>query len=269
MVLTQHPTGCSNDCPRAGLARASSHRQNVGAWAGRLAAKAQSAQWACLAGAAGPRSGRPVKLRLDRDDDMSATGKRHGFQYQWQAAFADDGRLAGLKSGDGSLRVFGGFVWPGQRPRHLPSDNAYYLDALALRSLRCKTTPSPHRVSWFGGPQGMFLIETVLDDIARHLRLDPLAVRKRPILRQRAGRRAQHNPYGMPVEDNIAPALVARELAERANTPSAAGDAAFNAASPVLKRGLALTPVKFGISSTPPTSTRLARWCMSTPTARC
>jgi xanthine dehydrogenase large subunit len=190
-----------------------------------------------------------VKLRLDRDDDMTATGKRHPFQFVWESAFDDDGRLLGLKlemaADCGCSADLSG---PVNDRAICHVDNAYYLDALSLRSLRCKTnTVSNTAFRGFGGPQGMFMIETVIDDIARHLGLDPLAVRQANFYDVEAnGRDTTH--YGMPVEDNVAPALVA-ELADTCDYAARrAAIAAFNAGSPVLKRGLALTPVKFGIS---------------------
>ena len=222
-------------------------RRMGGAFGGK---ESQSAQWACLAALLAVRTGRPVKLRLDRDEDMSATGKRHGFQYHWQAAFADDGRLAGLKLEMASHCGFSADLSGPVNDRaicHL--DNAYYLDALALRSLRCKThTVSNTAFRGFGGPQGMFLIETVLDDIARHLQLDPLAVRQANFYDSEPGGARSVTHYGMPVTDNIAPALVAELAARCQYAQRRQAIAEFNAASPTLKRGLALTPVKFGIS---------------------
>ena len=222
-------------------------RRMGGAFGGK---ESQSAQWACLAALLAVRTGRPVKLRLDRDEDMSATGKRHGFQYQWQAAFADDGRLAGLKLEMASHCGFSADLSGPVNDRaicHL--DNAYYLDALALRSLRCKThTVSNTAFRGFGGPQGMFLIETVLDDIARHLQLDPLAVRQANFYDSEPGGARSVTHYGMPVTDNIAPALVTELAARCQYAQRRQAIAEFNAASPTLKRGLALTPVKFGIS---------------------
>ena len=128
------------------------------------------------------------------------------------------------------------------------ADNAYYLDAVAIRSLRCRThTVSNTAFRGFGGPQGMFAIEMVLDDIARHLGLDPLAVRRANFY---AGPGRNITPYGMRVEDNIIAPLVARLVSDADYAGRRAEIAAFNATSQVLKRGLALTPVKFGISFT-------------------
>src|SRR5262249_55689332 len=126
--------------------------------------------------------------------------------------------------------------------------NAYYLPNVTITSYRCKThTVSNTAFRGFGGPQGMMGIEYVLDEIARRLGKDPLDMRR---INLYGGKGRNLTPYHMIVEDNIAPALV-DALAKSAEYRRRRGDiAAFNRASPVLKRGLALTPVKFGISFT-------------------
>ncbi|MDD3329191.1 MAG: xanthine dehydrogenase molybdopterin binding subunit [Zoogloea sp.] len=211
--------------------------------------EAQSAQWACIAALLAQASGRPVKLRLDRDDDMRATGKRHDFRIDYDVGFDATGRIVGLRLGLASRCGFSADLSGPVNDRAVfHADNAYYLDAVAIRSLRCRThTVSNTAFRGFGGPQGMFAIETVIDDIARHLGLDPLAVRRANFY---AGPGRDITPYGMRVEDNILAPLVER-LAESADYARRRAEIdAFNAASPVLKRGLALTPVKFGISFT-------------------
>ncbi len=250
LCSTQHPTEMQQMVAHCLGWRA--HRVSVecrrmgGAFGGK---ESQSAQWACLAALLAVNTGKPVKLRLDRDDDMVATGKRHPYRYQWESAFDDSGRLLGLKlefaSDCGHSADLSG---PVNDRTICHVDNAYYLDALALKSLRCKT----NRVSntafrGFGGPQGMFVIENVLDDIARHLGRDPLAVRRANFYDVEPGARST-TPYGMTVEDNVAPALVAELARDCAYAARRAAIANFNAGSPVLKRGIALTPVKFGIS---------------------
>lgn len=247
---TQHPTEMQQMVAHCLGWRA--HRVSVecrrmgGAFGGK---ESQSAQWACLAALLAVNTGKPVKMRLDRDDDMVATGKRHPYRYQWESAFDDSGRLLGLRlefaSDCGHSADLSGPV-NDRTICHI--DNAYYLDAVALKSLRCKT----NRVSntafrGFGGPQGMFVIENVLDDIARHLGRDPLAIRRVNFYDVEPGARSL-TPYGMTVEDNVAPALVAELERDCAYAARRAAIAAFNAGSPVLKRGIALTPVKFGIS---------------------
>ena len=211
--------------------------------------EAQSAQWACIAALLARASGRPVKLRLDRDDDMRATGKRHDFRIDYDVGFGPDGRIIGLRLGLSSRCGFSADLSGPVNDRAVfHADNAYYLDAVAIRSLRCRThTVSNTAFRGFGGPQGMFAIEMVLDDIARHLGLDPLAVRRANFY---AGPGRNITPYGMRVEDTIIAPLVARLTSDADYAGRRAEIAAFNATSQVLKRGLALTPVKFGISFT-------------------
>ena len=197
----------------------------------------------------GTASGRPVKLRLDRDDDMRATGKRHDFRIDYDVGFAPDGRITGLRLGLASRCGFSADLSGPVNDRAVfHADNAYYLDAVAIRSLRCRThTVSNTAFRGFGGPQGMFTIESVLDDIARHLGLDPLAVRRANFY---AGPGRDLTTYGMRVEDDIIAPLVERLASSADYAGRRAEIAAFNATSQVLKRGLALTPVKFGISFT-------------------
>lgn len=211
--------------------------------------ESQSAQWACLAALLAVDTGKPVKLRLDRDDDMIATGKRHPYAYRWESAFDASGRLLGLKlemaANCGCSADLSG---PVNDRSICHVDNAYYLDAISLRSLRCRTNQvSNTAFRGFGGPQGMFVIENVLDDIARHLGLDPLAVRQVNFYDETPGTRSL-TPYGMTVEDNVAPALVAELARDCDYAARRAAIAAFNADHTVLKRGIALTPLKFGIS---------------------
>ncbi|MBS4020509.1 MAG: xanthine dehydrogenase molybdopterin binding subunit [Dechloromonas sp.] len=250
LCSTQHPTEMQQLVAHCLGWRA--HRVSVecrrmgGGFGGK---ESQSAQWACLAALLATHTGRAVKMRLDRDDDMVATGKRHPYRYHWDSAFDDSGRLLGLKlefaSDCGHSADLSGPV-NDRTICHI--DNAYYLDALALKSLRCRT----NRVSntafrGFGGPQGMFVIENVLDDIARHLGLDPLAIRRANFYDVEPGARST-TPYGTLVEDNVAPALVAELERDCDYAARRAAIAKFNAGSPVLKRGIALTPIKFGIS---------------------
>lgn len=249
---TQHPA----EIQRA-VARAlgwKSHQVTVecrrmgGAFGGK---ESQSAQFACIAALLAVRTGRPVKLRLDRDDDMTITGKRHDFSIEYQVGFDAEGRILGLKLQLASRCGFSADLSGPVNDRALfHADNAYYLDHIAIKSIRGKThTVSNTAFRGFGAPQGMFAIESVIDDIARAIDRDPLDVRR--INFYDTGEQGRNvTPYGMKVEDNIVAPLV--ETLERDCNYRARRDAitAFNAASPVIKRGLALTPVKFGISFT-------------------
>ncbi len=222
-------------------------RRMGGAFGGK---ESQSAQWACIAALLAVRTGRPVKLRLDRDDDMRATGKRHPFLSQWQVGFDDHGQILGLQVELASDCGFSADLSGPVNDRALCHvDNAYFLDAVQIRSLRCKTHTVSHTAfRGFGGPQGMLVIETVLDDIARHLQLDPFDVRCRNFYAETAGAGRDTTPYGMTVEDNLAPALFAQLVQDANYRARRAAVAAFNQGGGPLRKGIALTPVKFGIS---------------------
>ena len=209
----------------------------------------QMSLFACVAAILARRTGRAVKLRLDRDDDMRSTGKRHAFVHGYDVGYDDEGRILAL---DLTLASRCGFSADLSGPINdravFHADNAYWLPDVAIHSYRCRTnTVSDTAFRGFGGPQGMFAIEAVIDAIARATGLDPLDVRKANLY---GSSDRNVTPYGMTVEDNIAPALI--EHLERTSRyrERRAEIAAWNEASPVIKRGLALTPVKFGISFT-------------------
>ena len=190
---------------------------------------------------------RQVKLRLPRDDDMRATGKRHPFLVRYDVGFDDDGAIQGL---DLLLAANGGHVadhTPAVMTRALcHADNCYWLPALRFRGLSCKTnTVSNTAFRGYGGPQGMFAIETVIDIVARHLGLSLEDVRKRNFYG--AGRN-NVTPYGMTIEDNIIEQVI--DDLDRSVDLTAWRESivAFNKTSPVIKKGLATMPVKFGIS---------------------
>ena len=191
----------------------------------------------------------PVKLRLDRDDDFKVTGKRHPFAYDYQVGFDDTGLLCGLKldmlancgfSADLSGPVADRAVFH--------ADNAYFLEDVSISSFRCRTNTQSHTAfRGFGGPQGVIVIERILSDIARVLGLDPLEVR----LRNLYGEQERHTThYQMKVEDNILEPLISQLALSSGYRERREQIAAWNAQSPVIKRGIALTPVKFGISFT-------------------
>jgi len=209
----------------------------------------QMSLFACAAALLARKTGRAVKLRLDRDDDMRSTGKRHAFQYDYDVGFDDDGRILGL---DITLASRCGFSADLSGPVNdravFHVDNCYWLPNIAIHSYRCKThTVSDTAFRGFGGPQGMFAIESVIDDIARHLRCDPLDVRKRNLYGRHDRNQA---PYGMTIEDNIAPEIIDALETSADYRARRAAIAAWNRTSPIVKRGIALTPVKFGISFT-------------------
>lgn len=209
----------------------------------------QAAGVACLCAVAARMTNRPVKMRLARRDDMRMTGKRHPFYVRYDIGVDDEGRFCGVKidlAGNCgySLDLSGSIVDRAM----FHADNAYYLGDALVTGYRCRTnTASNTAYRGFGGPQGMVAIEQIMDHIARELKLDPLEVRKRNYYGKEQ-RNITH--YHQQVEDNL---LV--EITEQLETSSCYAARreeirAFNAASPFLKRGLALTPVKFGISFT-------------------
>ena len=208
----------------------------------------QPALFACIAALLAQRTKRPVKLRLDRDDDIVITGKRHDFVAEYDVGFDGDGRIRALDltlaSRCGMSPDLSGAV---NDRALLHADNAYYLPHVTVTSHRCKTnTASNTAFRGFGGPQGMMAIEHVLDEIARHLGRDPLEVRRRNLY---GGRGRSVTPYGMEVEDDVA--AIIDELARTAGYAERREEIArFNAGSAWLKRGIALTPVKFGIAFT-------------------
>jgi xanthine dehydrogenase large subunit len=208
----------------------------------------QAAPFACMAALLADQTKRPVKLRLDRDDDMVLTGKRHDFVIDYDVGFDDQGRIQGIVFDQAAGCGFSPDLSAAIADRAMfHADNGYYLPNVRITSHRCKThTVSNTAFRGFGGPQGMVGIEKVIDVIARDLGLDPLEVRRRNLY----GPGRDITPYHMRVQDNVLPELV-EELEETSDyRRRREAIAAFNAQSPVLKRGLALTPVKFGISFT-------------------
>jgi len=247
---TQHPTEVQHLVARA--LKIADHcvecqtRRMGGAFGGK---ESQASLIAAAAALLAQRARRPVKLRLDRDDDMVQTGKRHGFRIDYDVGFDAEGRILGIDFMQAAQCGFSPDLSAAIADRAMfHADNCYYLDNARIVSHRCKThTVSNTAFRGFGGPQGMMGIEYVIDEIARHLGLDPLTVRQCNFYGQ-ASRNV--TPYDMTVEDNIAPELVA-ELAEQADYAARREQvAAFNAENRWIKRGIALTPVKFGISFT-------------------
>ncbi|WP_051243948.1 xanthine dehydrogenase molybdopterin binding subunit [Azohydromonas australica] len=209
--------------------------------------ESQSAIFASVASLAAFKLGRPVKLRPDRDDDFMITGRRHAFEFDVDVGFDDEGRLLGVEvemltnagwSADLSAAVMGRALC------HF--DNAYWLPDVAMHGYCARTnTQSNTAFRGFGGPQGAFAIEHVIDTVARRLGRDPLEVRRANFYG--VGER-DVTPYEQKVEGNVIEPLVADLEASSGYQARRAEIAAWNAQSPVLKRGIALTPVKFGIS---------------------
>ncbi|MEQ1659486.1 MAG: xanthine dehydrogenase molybdopterin binding subunit, partial [Hylemonella sp.] len=221
-------------------------RRMGGGFGGKETQAGHLAVWAVLAA---HKTGRPVKLRLDRDDDFMVTGKRHPFAYDYTVGFDDTGLITALQL---TLLAECGFSADLSGPvadrAVFHSDNAYFLSDVRIDSYRCKTNTQSHTAfRGFGGPQGVIAIETILGDIARQLGRDPLDVRLRNLYGI-TERNVTH--YQMTVEDNILQPLMT-QLAQTARYRERRAEiAAWNREHTVLKKGLALTPVKFGISFT-------------------
>lgn len=245
---TQHPSEMQHVVAHAlGLA---SHAVQVecrrmgGGFGGK---ESQSALFACVAAIAAAKLQRPVKLRPDRDDDFLVTGRRHGFEYAYDIGYDDAGRILGAEIDLVSNAGFSADLSGPVMTRALCHfDNAYWLPEVALHGYSARTnTQSNTAFRGFGGPQGAIAVEVILDAIARRLGLDPLEVRRANFY----GTTDRNvTPYRQTVEDNIVAPLVDQLAVTCDYAARRAEIAQWNAHSPVLKRGLALTPVKFGIS---------------------
>jgi len=246
---TQHPSECQHLVARVlGLPDAAvtvEVRRMGGAFGGK---ETQAAQWAAIAALGARVTGKPCKIRLDRDDDMSLTGKRHDFLADYEVGFDQNGSIHALETVMASRCGYSADVSGAINDRAMfHADNAYYLPAASITTKRMKTnTVSNTAFRGFGGPQGMMVAERMIDEVAWSLGMDPLDVRKRNFYRE--GRDV--TPYGMVVEDNIIAELVDRCEYSSEYRQRRRNIKAFNAQSATLKKGLALTPVKFGISFT-------------------
>jgi xanthine dehydrogenase large subunit len=245
---TQHPTEMQHVVAHAlGVA---AHKVQVtcrrmgGGFGGK---ESQSAVFACIAAVAATRLQRPVKLRVDRDDDFLITGRRHGFEFDWQVGFDGDGRLLGAEvTMIANAGCTADLSAPVMTRALCHFDNAYWLPHVAMHGYCARTnTQSNTAFRGFGGPQGSLVMEMILDSVARRLGRDPLAVRRANFY---GTTDRNTTPYGQVVDDNVIDPLV-DELAHTADVAVRRAQIdAFNAGSPVLKKGLALTPLKFGIS---------------------
>lgn len=203
--------------------------------------------WACLAALACRRTRRPVELRLDRIEDMAWTGKRHPYQSSYKAGFTRDGKLTAysveLNANGGAYTDLSMAILERSM---LHADNAYHIPNARIVGRACRTNLPPNTAfRGFGAPQGIFVIERVMERIARITGRDPLEVRA-----LNAYKDGEPTPYGQPVEEACHPELFDRL---RRNTQyerlrKDVGD--FNTQHDALKRGIGVVPVKFGISFT-------------------
>ncbi len=255
-VSTQHPDG--NQREAAAALNLGTHdvevicRRMGGGFGGKEGNASIFSQSAALAAHVLKK---PVKLRVNRDDDMMITGKRHDFRIDYDVGFDATGRILGLDVMLASRCGYSvDFSGPVNDRAMLHIDNCYHLPNLNVLSHRCKThTQSATAFRGFGGPQGMFGIETVIELIARELKLDALDVRRVNLYQnpaQSGDAGSMTAPYGQVIEDFIADQVLEQLEAESGYRSRRAAVDTFNTKSRTTKRGLAITPLKFGISFT-------------------
>lgn len=249
---TQHPTEIQHKIAQA-LGRpfhdiAVDVRRMGGAFGGK---ESQANMPAIIASIAAVKTGQPAKLILDRDEDMRVTGKRHDFKITYEVGFDDAGKLLGLVV-DHSLRCGISFdlsaAIAGRAMMH--AENCYFIDHIQITSKMCRTnTPSNTAFRGFGGPQGMLAMERIIDEVAHYLNCDPMIVRDGNFYVHKDHENAgQLTPYGQPVKDSIIDALV-RDLRQSSDYDARRAEiASFNQSQEWQKKGISLTPVKFGIS---------------------
>ncbi|MGF7051281.1 xanthine dehydrogenase large subunit [Bosea sp. OAE752] len=250
LVSTQHPSEVQHMV--AAVLGIGSHAVTVevrrmgGGFGGK---ETQANLFACVAALCARKLKRPVKLRPDRDDDMAITGKRHDFVCDYEIGFDDEGRIHALDAVYAARCGWNADLSGPVTDRALfHMDNCYFYPAVRARSEPLFTnTCSNTAFRGFGGPQGMVGAERFIEEVAYATGLDPLEVRRRNLYG--AGGR-DVTPYHQTVEDNIAAEVIA-ELERRSDYQARkAAIREANAKSPIVKRGIALTPVKFGISFT-------------------
>ena len=210
----------------------------------------QGNTWAALAALAAHHTGRPARVRLNRDQDMILTGKRHPFLARYEVGFAEDGVLRALK-----VELFSDAGWSLDLSTAITDralfhlDNAYYIPNVEFSGRAVKTNiVSNTAFRGFGGPQGMLVIEEIIDRVARHLGLPPEAVRERNFYHGSGETNTTH--YGQEIGDNRLLRVWGELKASSEFGRRREEIAAWNAGSTGAKRGLAMTPVKFGISFT-------------------
>ena len=209
----------------------------------------QSFLFAAITSIAAKKLSKPVKLRVDRDDDMIMTGKRHDFLFDYEVGFNNSGEILALKimmaSRCGISPDLSGAI-NDRAIYHI--DNAYFLPNIEINSYRCKTnTVSNTAFRGFGGPQGMFCIENIIENIAQKLNREASEIRKINFYKDKI-KNTTH--YGMKITDNVIEDIF-NKLIKKSNYKKRKIEIDnFNKKNKVLKKGIAITPVKFGISFT-------------------
>lgn len=221
-------------------------RRMGGAFGGKETQANHAACWSALLCHA---TRRPVKIRLFRDDDQRITGKRHRFLSEYEVGFNDDGLLTALKvelNSDAGCAT--DLSFPILERAMLHTDNSYYVPNFSIRARAWRTNlPSNTAFRGFGGPQGMAVAETVIDRVARYLKMDPAIIRRKNYYGIES-RNVTH--YGQTVENNRL-FLLDEQLTKSSDCDRRRLEISeFNATHEFQKRGIAMTPVKFGISFT-------------------
>ncbi|MBC7404511.1 MAG: xanthine dehydrogenase molybdopterin binding subunit, partial [Cytophaga sp.] len=251
LCSTQHPTEMQHVVAHA----LNVHSHNIvvecrrmgGGFGGK---ESQSALWAALAAVSASHLKRPVKLRADRDDDMLVTGKRHCFYYEYEVGHDTSGRIIAAKVEMVSRAGFSADLSAPVATRAVCHfDNTYYLADVDIIAMCGKTnTQSNTAFRGFGGPQGAIAIEYIIDEIARNLGQDALDIRKINFYGRNDTEGRNVTQYGQKVVDNVIHELTAELEASSEYRQRRAEIQRFNASSSILKKGLALTPLKFGIA---------------------
>lgn len=251
LCSTQHPTEMQHVVAHA----LNVHSHNIvvecrrmgGGFGGK---ESQSALWAALAAVSASHLKRPVKLRADRDDDMLVTGKRHCFYYEYEVGHDASGRIIAAKVEMVSRAGFSADLSAPVATRAVCHfDNTYYLADVDIIAMCGKTnTQSNTAFRGFGGPQGAIAIEYIIDEIARNLGQDALDIRKINFYGRNDTEGRNVTQYGQKVVDNVIHELTAELEASSEYRQRRAEVRAFNLISPILKKGLAFTPLKFGIA---------------------
>lgn len=246
---TQHPSETQQLIAKTLNQESNSINVLVRRIGGGFGGKETNFMTSCICALLSRKTGKPVKLRLDRDEDIIITGKRHEFYSEYEVGFNDEGIIEGLKlklasncgmSPDLSLAI--------NERALLHIDNAYFISDLEISNYLCKTNIATSTAfRGFGGNQGMMAIENIIDNISRHLKKDPSNVRKNNFYKKNS-RNITH--YGMKIEDNVINEIFSK-LEKKSNYKKRYLEIKkFNQKNKYKKRGIAITPVKFGISFT-------------------
>ncbi|MES0813089.1 xanthine dehydrogenase molybdopterin binding subunit [Roseibium sp. SCPC15] len=249
---TQHPSEAQHMVAHVLGVPSNAVTVNVRRMGGGFGGKeSQMNLFAAVAAVAAKKWNRPVKIRPDRDQDMTATGKRHDFVVDYDVAFDNDGRIQAVEGNFAARCGYSSDLSGPVTDRALfHADNAYYYPNVLLRSQPMKTnTVSNTAFRGFGGPQGVVAAERMIEEIAYALGKDPLEIRKANFYGDKTDGR-NLTPYHQEIEDNILPRLI-KELEENSDYQARRQSILeHNAKSKIIRKGIALTPVKFGISFT-------------------